>query len=100
MLQPLLDYLDARSDVRLIGRNAAAERAPTVAVASDRHQAAALANRLADHRIMASAGHFYAWRCIEALGIDPEEGVLRLSFVHYTTEDEVNRLIQALDRVL
>jgi cysteine desulfurase family protein (TIGR01976 family) len=100
LLQPLLDYLDARCDVRLIGRTAAVERAPTVAFASQNIPAATLANCLSEHQIMATAGHFYAWRCIKALGIDPEEGVLRLSFVHYTTEDEVQRLIRALDQVL
>jgi selenocysteine lyase/cysteine desulfurase len=37
---------------------------------------------------------------IEALGIDTDDGVLRTSFVHYTTEDEVTRLIQALDDLI
>jgi selenocysteine lyase/cysteine desulfurase len=32
--------------------------------------------------------------------IRPDHGVLRLSFVHYTTADEVSRLIKALDAVL
>ncbi|MEM6897915.1 MAG: nitrogen fixation protein NifS, partial [Pseudomonadota bacterium] len=39
---------------------------------------------------------FYAVRPLRALGIDPAHGVLRLSFTHYTTEDEVDRLITAL----
>ena len=39
-------------------------------------------------------------RPLEALGIDPDQGVLRLSFVHYTTADEVARAIAALDAVL
>ena len=34
------------------------------------------------------------------MGIDPAHGVLRLSFTHYTCEDEVSRLLAALDRVL
>jgi selenocysteine lyase/cysteine desulfurase len=34
------------------------------------------------------------------MGVDPEAGVLRLSFVHYTTRAEVDRLIAALDRTL
>ena len=56
-----------------------------------------LAERLAESKIGASAGHFYAHRCVEALGIDPNHGLLRLSFVHYTSKDEVSRLIDALD---
>ncbi len=41
--------------------------------------------RLARHGIMAGGGHFYAYRLLEAVGIDPDHGVLRLSFVHYTS---------------
>ena len=49
---------------------------------------------------MAGGGHFYAWRVLEALGISPEHGVLRLSFVHYTSPEEIDRLIAALDAEL
>jgi selenocysteine lyase/cysteine desulfurase len=34
------------------------------------------------------------------MGIDPAHGVLRLSFVHYTSGDEVERLMTALDDIL
>jgi len=58
------------------------------------------ADRLARHKIMAGGGHFYAWRLLEGLGINPGHGVLRLSFTHYTTPEEVSRLIRALDEEL
>ncbi|MEL7115567.1 MAG: nitrogen fixation protein NifS, partial [Pseudomonadota bacterium] len=45
-------------------------------------------------------GDFYAVRPLEAMGVDLERGVLRLSFVHYTSADDVQGLIQALDAVL
>ena len=32
--------------------------------------------------------------------IDPDHGVLRLSFLHYTAEEEAGRLIEALDALL
>jgi selenocysteine lyase/cysteine desulfurase len=96
---PLLDYLGARNDLRLIGPRTAAGRAPTVAVALDR-PAEPVAADLAAHRIMAGGGDFYAVRPLGAMGVDPEAGVLRLSFVHYTTRAEVDRLIAALDRTL
>jgi len=35
-----------------------------------------------------------------ALGIPPDEGVVRLSFVHYTKAEEVSRLIDVLDSTL
>jgi 5-methyltetrahydrofolate--homocysteine methyltransferase len=39
-------------------------------------------------------GHFYALRCLEALGIqDTDEGIIRISLVHYNTEEEVSQAI-------
>lgn len=99
LLQPLLDYLAARNDLRLIGPRDAAIRAPTVAVALDA-PALPVAAALAEHGIMAGGGDFYAVRPLSAMGVNLDRGVLRLSFVHYTHVDEVTRLIGALDAVL
>ena len=98
-LQPLLDHLAGRNDVRLLGPRRAGDRAPTVALALDR-AAEPVAAALAPHGILAGGGDFYAVRPLEAMGIDPARGVLRVSFVHYTDAEEVDRLIRALDAVL
>ncbi len=100
LLQPLLDFLDGHPKVRLIGRDRAAERAPTVAFTADGWSSQELAGQLAEHRLGVGAGHFYAYRLVEALGIDTEDGVVRASFVHYTSADEVTRLVEALDSIL
>ena len=99
LCQPLLDYLAARNDLRLIGPRDAARRAPTVAVALDR-DAEPVSAALAAQGINCWAGDFYAVRPLTALGVDPGRGVLRLSMVHYTSPEDVARLIRALDRVL
>ena len=99
LLQPLLDYLGARNDLRLLGPRRAEDRAPTVAVEAAR-PGEEIAEALAPHGIMAGGGSFYAVRPLRAMRVDPEKGVLRLSFVHYTTKAEVDRLIEALDHVL
>ena len=99
LLEPLLNYLAGRNDLRLLGPRDAAARAPTVAVHSDR-VGEELATELAPHGVMAAGGDFYAVRPLHAMGIDPDHGVLRLSFTHYTNEDEIARLITALDHVL
>jgi selenocysteine lyase/cysteine desulfurase len=97
---PLLDYLRSRNDIRLIGPSDPASRAPTIALAHAQ-PGADIARRLAARGIMASGGNFYAVRLLEALGIDPfNHGVLRLSFVHYTTPAEIQQLITALDAEL
>lgn len=97
--QPLLDYLAARNDVRLIGPRQADRRAPTVAVALDR-PAAPVCAALARDGINCGAGDFYAVRPLTAMGVDLERGVLRLSMVHYNSPSDVTRLIAALDRTL
>lgn len=99
LLQPVLDYLDARNDVRLLGPSDAAVRASTVAIGVQ-GSAEAIAARLSDHKIMCWSGNFYAYRLVEAMGLDPEEGALRMSFVHYTTQHEIDQLLEALDQVL
>ena len=99
LLQPLLDYVGSKNSVRLIGPAQAANRAPTVALAlqSNAEEAAAA---LAPHGVMAGGGDFYATRALEAMGVDMDHGVLRLSFVHYTNAAEVDQLMGALDSVL
>lgn len=96
LLQPLLDDLAVRNSVRLIGPEKAAGRAPTVAVALNR-PGETVARELAEHGIMAGGGDFYAVRPLGAMGVDTDKGVLRLSFVHYTSRDEVEQLRAALD---
>jgi selenocysteine lyase/cysteine desulfurase len=47
-------------------------------------------------------GHFYAYTLISTLEpkLDPSDGVVRVSFVHYNTLDEVQLFIRMLDHVL
>ena len=99
VVAPLLEYLAARNDLRLIGPRDAGLRAPTVAVALDR-AAGPVAQALAENGIGCGAGDFYAVRPLTAMGVDLEQGVLRMSLVHYTSATEVSQLIAALDRAL
>jgi cysteine desulfurase family protein (TIGR01976 family) len=100
LLQPLLDFLGGHERVRLIGRDRAPVRAPTVAFTVEGLASQDLAGRLAERKLGVGAGHFYAYRLVEALGVDTGDGVVRASFVHYTSPDEVSRLIEALDDIL
>jgi len=99
LLQPLLDFLSARNDLRLLGPRNAENRAPTVALDLGRDPAP-IAQALAAKGINAGAGDFYAVRALEGQGVNSKRGVLRLSFVHYTSVDEIDALIAALDSVL
>lgn len=100
LLPRLLDFLASRRDVRLLGPADAAQRGATVSFVPLAVAPAAVAARLAAHDISAAAGHFYAVRLLEALGVEPARGAVRLSFVHYNTLPEMDRLLAALDRAL
>ncbi len=99
LLQPVLDAVKTRNAVRLIGPSDAARRAPTVAMALGK-PAEPVAAELAKHGIMAGGSDFYAVRPLQAMGVDPAQGVLRVSFTHYTSQQEIDQLLEALDRVL
>ncbi|MEM9850512.1 MAG: aminotransferase class V-fold PLP-dependent enzyme, partial [Pseudomonadota bacterium] len=99
VLAPLMDYLVSKNSVRVLGPTDPTAKAPTVALACVR-PGAELAADLAQRGIVAGGGDFYAGRCLAAQGVDPDHGVLRLSFVHYTSAAEVDKLIGALDDVI
>ena len=99
-LQTLLEFINQKSNVRLIGKNHPENRAPTVSFTVDGVDPGQIAAQLADQKIGIGNGNCYAYRLMEALGIAPAQGVVRLSFVHYTTEQELLRLTGALDRIL
>lgn len=98
-MRPLMDWLRGRNDVRLLGPSEPEQRAPTVSLVHER-PGEELADALLEHRIGAGGGCFYSDRCVAAQGVATEHGVLRVSFLHYTSDAEISRLIEALDRVL
>lgn len=99
-LRPLLDFLSGRKGVRLIGKSETKHRAPTVSFTVDGRDPADIAALLAEQRIGVANGNCYAYRLMDALGIPPAKGVVRVSFVHYTTAEELARVTGALDRIL
>ena len=99
LLQPVLNYLRQKNSARLLGPDQAQNRAPTVAVDLGK-PALEVAQKLADYGIMAGGDNFYAVRALEGMGIDPAQGVLRISFVHYTDQAEIDKLLNALDDII
>jgi len=100
LLPPLLACLASHKSVRVLGPTDANRRAATVSFVTKAATPEQVAARLAQHKIMAGHGHFYAKRLVEALGVDPASGVVRLSFVHYTSTEEMRALTKVLDAVL
>jgi selenocysteine lyase/cysteine desulfurase len=99
ILTPLMDYLSTKNSVSVLGPVAAANRAPTVALRTQ-VDPVELSEKLATHGIMTAASDFYAVRPLTAMNVPLDPGVLRLSFVHYTGQDDIAALIDALEKVL
>jgi cysteine desulfurase family protein (TIGR01976 family) len=99
-LAPLLDFLGRHPKVRVIGPTDPQVRAPTVAFKVEGRSSQDLAAQLAQEGIGVGAGNFYAYRLVQALGFDVDDGLVRTSFVHYTTAAEVDRLIATLGRLI
>ncbi len=99
---PLLAFLAAHDDVTLLGSPDAdpLARLPIIAFRHATLPSAGIAAALADRRLAVKHGHFHSRRLLEFLGIPPEDGVVRVSFAHYNTADEVERLVSALGEIL
>ncbi|MCP5033696.1 MAG: aminotransferase class V-fold PLP-dependent enzyme [Actinomycetia bacterium] len=97
-------WLASSPAVRLVGvvdgGDSGLHRCPTVAFQPLGKQPAEVVDALVANRIMCGAGDFYAPRLLQGIGIDPDPGVVRVSWVHYTSGDEVSHLLDALTRVL
>ena len=98
---PLLEYLNSRGDIRLIGKTSInnKDRAPTIAFTMDNKSSKDLSSELVKHGIATRNDNFYAWRCLIALGIDVDDGVVRTSMVHYNSHNDVEKLINALKKI-
>ena len=75
------------------------ERVPTVSVSIDGVHPRAAAEALGRDGIYVWDGDFYATGLIERLGKAETGGVLRLGLVHYNTAAEVDRTLEAVERI-
>jgi selenocysteine lyase/cysteine desulfurase len=87
--------LSSVGGVRLFGPPPSSRRTPTFSFAIDGIPADTVARRLAERAIFASSGDFYASTVIERLGY-ARDGLVRAGCACYTTETEVDRLIEAV----
>ena len=100
LLAPLLAWLRDRNDVRIIGPADPSLRAPTVSVLPLNNPVEEVVSTLVEHKLMVGTGDFYAVRPLYGMGIALDPGVLRMSFVHYTTEAEIDQLLGGLSAAL
>jgi cysteine desulfurase family protein (TIGR01976 family) len=74
-------------------------RTPTYAIELDGISARRLATELGDRGIYVTDGHYYAVEVMRSLR-RADGGLVRIGFLHYTTEDEIDRLLGALHDVV
>ena len=97
-----IDFLDSKPAVRVIGRRSAAHarRVPTFSFTVAGRDSRDFPTAALAQKVGIRARDFYARRCIDALGLAPHNDVLRASFVHYNDDEELDRLIRALDAAI
>ena len=100
LLQPLLEFLTGREDVRIVGPNTPEDRAPIVSILPLEKTVGQVYEALTNYQLMTGMGHFYAVRPLKDMKLPTDPGVIRLSFVHYTSPEEVAQLIDGLKRAL
>lgn len=103
MAQHLIDGLKNIEGVQIQGISDARRlslRVPTVSFTHPRQRNSVLAKALAERGINVWSGHNYAYEVVRHLGLDDEDGVLRIGLAHYNTIEEVDRITESLNALL
>ena len=88
--------LSSMPGVTLYGPPPEAARTPTLAFTIEGHTSTEAARLLAEKGLFLSHGDFYAWTVMNRFGLEPE-GFIRAGCACYTTEEEIDRLLNGVD---
>jgi cysteine desulfurase family protein (TIGR01976 family) len=102
LIERMLRGLNEITGLRLYGISdpaLVASRCPTFAVRIEGHTPLELATRLGECGIFTWDGNYYALNLTERLGVEKDGGFLRIGLVHYNTEEEVDRVLEAVRAV-
>jgi cysteine desulfurase family protein (TIGR01976 family) len=86
--------------VTLYGIRTPEGRTPTFCFNVEARAPREVAELLGEQDIYVWDGNYYALEPIRALGLGDSGGAVRAGFLHYTTDDEVDRLLEALADVV
>jgi len=96
LLDALLNFLNSRDDVKIIGPQTSKNRAPIVSIIPTNKNIKKVYASLIKQKLMLGIGNFYAVRPLMDMGIPTQPGVIRISFLHYTSMSEIDQLIEGL----
>ena len=91
----LWNALSSMPRVTLYGPPPDSPRTPTLAFTIEGCTSTDAARRLAEKGLFLSHGDFYAYTVVQRLGLAPE-GLIRAGCACYTTEEEIDRLIEGV----
>jgi cysteine desulfurase family protein (TIGR01976 family) len=92
----LWEELSAIKGVRLYGPPLHVERTPTVAFTVEGVASTDVARRLSERGLFVSHGDFYAQTVVDRFGLQPE-GLVRVGCACYTSDGEIDRLIESVN---
>ncbi len=95
-------FLRSKNSVRLIGAHADSgrEKVGVFAFQVAGQNVTTIPAQARTAKIGFYGDDFYAARCIDALGLREQGGVIRVSLAHYNSAQDVDRLIAALDPLI
>lgn len=102
LVGPVVERLAVSPSVRLLGPTegvGGGHRCPTIGFVPRDRTPEEVVDEFVQRRIMSGSGHFYAARVLQGLDVDPDRGVVRVSWVHYTSPDDIDRLLTAIDEL-
>jgi cysteine desulfurase family protein (TIGR01976 family) len=101
LLQPLLDYLNSKPQIKIIGnpQSNPNQRVATLSFVHDEIDSKTIVEQVDKHNIGIRYGDFYAVKLIDHLGLRKQQGVVRVSLAHYNTAEEVDLLINAFKQI-
>eukprot|EP00475_Leptophrys_vorax_P017842 TRINITY_DN2439_c0_g1_i2.p1 TRINITY_DN2439_c0_g1~~TRINITY_DN2439_c0_g1_i2.p1 ORF type:complete len:434 (+),score=129.05 TRINITY_DN2439_c0_g1_i2:49-1350(+) len=102
LAKKIVDFLLTKKSVTIIGSREWSQnkRVSTVSFVVKTIKSRALVEEVDKLRIGIRFGHFYAYRLIQELGLEQEDGIVRVSVLHYNTVEEVDRLLQGLNSII
>lgn len=93
----LVDFVRSHPALRLVGpAHAGRDRVGTVSFVHDSKTSREITEAVDRSGVAIRHGHMYAYDLCRAMGLDPDDGVVRASLVHYNTPAEVDRLCEVL----
>ena len=101
LANPILNFLSKEEKFNLYGKSSIKNknRAPTISFTVKNRKSSEICELLIENNIATKNDNFYAWRCLKALGLDLNDGLIRISLLHYNTQEECEKLIKTLKKI-